>query len=222
MPTLPPPPPTDAQLASLPVFPLPRVVFFPGTALPLHVFEPRYLALVEQCLAEGSPLSVVAIRPGSEAEAPGSPPLVETAGAGSIVHHERQPDGRFGVVLRGTCRVVLKQELVTDGPFRRFRAERVDDQAVDMRTAAEALEAINGCLRVIGARVPNLAEALFRAVSATAAPSEVADRLAPVIFRNVAQRQALLECVDVNERLRRVLDRLSAIAASTANAASVN
>ena len=41
------------ELARLPVFPLPRVVFFPGTALPLHLFEPRYTEMIEDCLDSG-------------------------------------------------------------------------------------------------------------------------------------------------------------------------
>ena len=40
----------EAALAELPIFPLPRLVFFPDTILPLHIFEPRYRAMVADCL----------------------------------------------------------------------------------------------------------------------------------------------------------------------------
>lgn len=218
-----PPPPTPAQLASLPVFPLPKVVLFPGTALPLHVFEPRYVALVEHCLATGAPLAVAQIAPGHEEEHLGKPPLVPVSGVGSIIHHERQPDGRFGVVIRGTVRVrVLGEVEAPDVPFRLLHAEAIPDRLTDAKGAAALRASIDGCLSVIAAKVPHLAEALFRAVRASEDPGSAADRLIPVIFRSVPQRQALLACEDVNTRLSRVLDRLAAIAASTANSATIN
>ena len=48
----------------IPVFPLPEVVFFPGTVLPLHVFEPRYRRMVADCLAGDGRLAVAMLRPG--------------------------------------------------------------------------------------------------------------------------------------------------------------
>jgi Lon protease-like protein len=95
----------SADLDALPLFPLPQIVLFPGTALPLHVFEPRYRSLIEYCLESGSSLALPQIEPGHEAEQLGAPPLVRVAGVGAIVHHERLPDGRLGLVLRGLGRV---------------------------------------------------------------------------------------------------------------------
>ena len=52
---------SDEELVKLPVFPLPRVVFFPGTALPLHFFEPRYTRMIEECLERGCTAMAVAL-----------------------------------------------------------------------------------------------------------------------------------------------------------------
>ena len=70
------------ELARLPVFPLPRVVFFPGTALPLHLFEPRYTEMIEDCLESGcTAMAVALLSPGWEDSYEGKPAIHEIAGA---------------------------------------------------------------------------------------------------------------------------------------------
>ena len=61
-------------LQDLAVFPLPRVVFFPGTYLPLHIFEPRYRALMRDCITSGRmAMAVTLLKPGYEANYAGRP-----------------------------------------------------------------------------------------------------------------------------------------------------
>ncbi|MBW2589030.1 MAG: LON peptidase substrate-binding domain-containing protein [Deltaproteobacteria bacterium] len=98
------------ELARLPVFPLPRVVFFPGTALPLHLFEPRYTEMIEDCLDNGcTAMAVALLAPGWEDHYDGDPAIYEIAGAGRIVAHQRQPDGTHDVILHGLDRVRLHE-----------------------------------------------------------------------------------------------------------------
>ncbi|MGH7405380.1 MAG: LON peptidase substrate-binding domain-containing protein, partial [Candidatus Methylomirabilales bacterium] len=78
----------------IPIFPLPNVVFFPHTLLPLHIFEPRYRQMLADCLTGERWLAVVLLRPGWEAEYYGRPAVYAVAGAGEIVASERLPDGR--------------------------------------------------------------------------------------------------------------------------------
>ncbi len=205
----------SADLDVLPLFPLPQIVLFPGTALPLHVFEPRYRALIEYCLESGSALALPQIEPGHEAEQLGSPPLVRVAGVGAIVHHERLPDGRLGLVLRGLGRVEIVEELMTTSAYRTARVILLGEPLPDPAQSSADLAAIRDCLRLLARRVPNLSEALLNAVNSVDDPGIVADRLASVLFRAPAQRQALLECVDVNVRLRKVVERLGGLAAET-------
>jgi Lon protease-like protein len=204
-----------ADLDALPLFPLPQVVLFPGTALPLHVFEPRYRALAEYCLESGSALALPQIRPGHEAEHLGAPPLLRVAGVGAIVHHERLPENRIGLVLRGLGRVEIVEEHPTTAAYRTARVILLGEPLPDPARASADMAAIRDCLRLLARRVPNLSDALLSAVNSVDDPGIVADRLASVLFRAPTQRQALLECVDVNVRLRKVVERLGGLAAGT-------
>src|SRR5512145_638078 len=93
----------------LPIFPLPETVLFPNMLLPLHVFEPRYRRMVEDCLAGPRVLAMALIRTGALATA--RPEIHPVVGAGVIVHDERLPDGRFNIALKGVVRVAVEDEL---------------------------------------------------------------------------------------------------------------
>jgi ATP-dependent Lon protease len=110
----------------MPLFPLPNAVLFPGGLLPLHIFEPRYVAMTRHSLATHRTIAVVLTLPGDPDEQ-GNPPIVTACGAGVIVDHTELPDGRLNIVLRGEARVLL-HELPFVPPFRRARAEILADE----------------------------------------------------------------------------------------------
>jgi uncharacterized protein len=87
--------------STLPIFPLPSVVLFPGVFLPLHIFEARYRQMVSDALAGDRLIGMILLQPGYEADYEGAPPVYEVGCAGLITHVERLPDGRFNIVLRG-------------------------------------------------------------------------------------------------------------------------
>ncbi len=96
---------------TLGVFPLPNVVLFPHAHLPLHVFEPRYRALLRDAL-EGERMFVMAVKCSDK---PGD--VCPIACAASIADHQALPGGRADVILRGE-RVVELGEAVADTPYR--------------------------------------------------------------------------------------------------------
>jgi uncharacterized protein len=87
----------------IPLFPLPGVVLLPGALLPLHIFEPRYRAMVADALAGDGRIGMAMIRPGWELAAP-TPEIHPVGGAGRIVESEELPDGRYNIVLEGEFR----------------------------------------------------------------------------------------------------------------------
>src|SRR5262245_17564665 len=108
-------------LEALPLFPLQEVVLFPGAVLPLHVFEPRYKAMIRDCLASHRALAVVQITDSDRLDAHGHPGIARIAGAGVIIDHADLPEGRFNILVQGRERVGL-EELPFVAPYRTARA----------------------------------------------------------------------------------------------------
>src|SRR5262245_58041541 len=85
----------------IPLFPLPNLVFFPRMPLPLHVFEPRYRAMVRDALRGPRLIGMVLLRSGWKDDYAGRPPIFTTGTVGQMVRVEELADGRFDIVLRG-------------------------------------------------------------------------------------------------------------------------
>ncbi len=95
---------------TIPIFPLPNVVLFPNVFLPLHIFEPRYRAMVNDALTGDRIIGMVLLQPGHEADYEGRPPVFPVGCAGVMTHSERLDDGRFNIVLRGMERFRITGE----------------------------------------------------------------------------------------------------------------
>lgn len=90
----------------MPLFPL-NVVLFPGMALPLHIFEPRYREMIDRCLDEDLAFGVVLIKEGPEVGGEALPYRVGTAAR--IVKADRQQDGRMNIQVVGTRRFRIEE-----------------------------------------------------------------------------------------------------------------
>ena len=106
------------MLTRLSIFPLPGAILFPGLHLPLHVFEPRYRALVGDALARDRRIAM--IQPQIAAE---GAPLFEVGCVGRIGEVEALEDGRFNIVLEGEHRFRVMRELDVATPFRQVEGE---------------------------------------------------------------------------------------------------
>jgi len=95
----------------IPVFPLPNVVFFPRMPLPLHVFEPRYRAMVGDAARGARLIGMALLRGDWEAEYLGRPPIFSVGTVGEMVRIEELADGRFNIVLRGLREYTIAREL---------------------------------------------------------------------------------------------------------------
>lgn len=115
--------PEPKVLAALPIFPLPNVVLLPGMLLPLNVFEPRYLELVDHVLADGLHLGVPLLRPQGERTAERRAAFEPVFGLGKLVSHIRLPDGRRLIRLEGLGRVKLVHELPMQHLYRQVEVE---------------------------------------------------------------------------------------------------
>ncbi len=193
---------TADELAALPVFPLPRAVFFPGATLPLHVFEPRYRAMMEACVTTGPlAMAVARLEPGYEDDYDGHPPIATIAGAGRIVDWRRRGDGRFDLLLHGLTRVRLEEHPRERTEFRVATATPIPDRAPHPDAVQRELTGVLATAAALGAllreRHPDFELGLGPGLS----PGAVADRIADRVMADTDARQRLLETADVKVRL---------------------
>lgn len=203
----------------LPIFPLPDITFFPGTLLPLHIFEARYRAMVADALEGGRRLCVVQLKPGFEADYAGKPAVQPVAGAGEIVSAERLPTGRYNIVLRGDWRVRLSAEIPSDTLYRLALAERLEDQPASGDVSA-SLARIRGACRRLLETLARPADLLDAALDGEQPPGTIADRVAAAVLPSPTLRQELLEILDVERRLRRLAVALDELVSELRGGAS--
>ncbi len=121
-------PPADPGLpSSVPVFPLPTVVFFPGTVVPLHVFESRYRRMVRDARSGGGIIALALLKPGWEPEYYASPEVHPIGCAGKLVEVTDLPDGRYNIKLAGVCRVRF-EAFVAETPYRVARIRALPEE----------------------------------------------------------------------------------------------
>jgi Lon protease-like protein len=212
------PPGPRATLAkacsALKVFPLHGVAILPGTPTPLHVFEPRYKALVEDALAGDRMLAIPSLLVKSDAHAT-RPPLRQVCGAGVIEAEERYPDGRFDIVVRGLARVRLVEELGEGKPYREWKARILEDVWPPRGPGALAgqLDALRQIVLELSQRLPSESGApqLAEAVSQMKDPSAIVDLVAAAAVSDAGARQKVLEELDVAARLAYVMEEVAGV-----------
>jgi Lon protease-like protein len=121
-----------AGTVRLSIFPLAGALLFPGLQLPLHIFEPRYRAMVSDALARDRRIAM--IQPQAAVE---GAPLFSVGCVGKIADVEALEDGRFNIVLEGLSRFRVVRELEVTTPFRQVEAQLLEDDADAVLSAIE-------------------------------------------------------------------------------------
>jgi uncharacterized protein len=184
----------------LPLFPLPNLVFFPHTRLPLHVFEPRYRQMIKDAMETDERFGIVLLRPGWEADYFASPPVYNWGTLGTIEQAVPLEDGRFNIVVRGDVRFRILDE-VSRVPYRTARvvAEPEKPRAVeDAHAQRERLAEISRqYLRYLPDQttVPEIE---------TVSLDALANALIMSLNLDVAEKQKLLEQSDVIVRAEQI------------------
>lgn len=191
----------------VPIFPLPDLALFPNTLLPLHIFEPRYRAMVTDCLARDRRLAMVGLKPSDHGDYAGRPAVHEVAGLGRIVKCERLATGRFNILLKGEVRVRIERELPSDTLYRLVQSVELQDAGAERDAVPPLLDEVRrACRRIL--EVVRRATPEMEATLTAAAPGILCDQVASAVIPSPAVRQALLEELDVERRLRRLLAEL--------------
>jgi len=112
---------SDSQRLS--IFPLSGALLFPRMHLPLHIFEPRYRALISDAMARDRRVGMIQPKPATTSGEVDMPQLFDMGCVGKIAHVEAMDDGRYNIVLEGLSRFKLLRELDVTTPFRQVEAQ---------------------------------------------------------------------------------------------------
>ena len=206
-------PPGPLDLSSVPLFPLPNVVLFPRAVLPLHIFEERYKAMTADALAGQRQVAMALLKPGWEKHYYHRPAIEPVVCVGTILSHERLPDGKYNFLLRGHTRARVAREH-GDGPYRVAQLEPIaetNDLEIDLEDERRRLRHL---FPAPGLGQTTLGRQFSQLLSGDARTGDVADLLAFNFLEDVALKQSLLEEADVRLRVRRLIDAIEAAHAS--------
>jgi ATP-dependent Lon protease len=195
----------QAALGALPIFPLGQVALFPNVLLPLHIFEPRYQAMLKDCLDTHGALAIAHVEDPADIDELGHPKISAVAGAGIIVEHEALPGGRANIVLRGVARVRL-DELPFVSPYRRARAVVLPDHESPAKSADRA--ALLGAATAFASAVRRHDESFSFRAPTDLDDGALADICAHHLLVDPAARQKALEETNVTLRVRFVTSEI--------------
>jgi Lon protease-like protein len=139
------------------LFPLPNLVLFPHVMQPLHIFEPRYRALLEDALAGDGLIAMAALAPGWESDYDGRPPLEPAACLCRVMKWQKTPEGTYNVLLVGVRRIRLLEELPPQQLFREARVELLEDE-YSLSETSDRAERQRKLVKQFKAILPNLTD----------------------------------------------------------------
>ncbi len=195
----------------IPVFPLDGVVLLPRAPLPLNVFEPRYLNMVDDALSSDRLIGIVQVAPGGADE---KPHLQSVGSAGRITSFAETRDGRYLITLHGISRYVIEHEHETSCPYRQakvnFEAFERDLQSQEPSEEFDRAALLNALRAYLEA---NSMEAEWGSID-SAPPEVLVNSLSMICPFSSAEKQALLEADSIDDRGQALVALLQMGAAS--------
>ena len=182
----------------IPVFPLDGALLLPHAQLPLQIFEPRYLNMVDDAMASERIIGMVQTQAGTDPE---RPVLQHVGCAGKITAFTETSDGRYLITLTGLSRFLLLDELPVRTPYRQVRTDFLAFEH-DLRPVADDEDGFDR-MRLLGALKAYLENRSLDVdwETAKAAPAEaLINSLAMALPFDPAEKQALLEAPQLPDR----------------------
>jgi hypothetical protein len=200
--------------ASIPVFPLSRAIVLPRARLPLNIFEPRYLAMVNDALAGQRVIGMV--QPTEPENLVPKPGLCPVGCLGRLVAFSETGDGRYLISLLGMCRFEIAEELTVTTPYRQTRVS-YDRFAGDFIAPADAETTVDRprLMAALGAFASHRHLQADWSTLEKAGPEMLVNWLAMICPFDVREKQALLEAHDLAERAELLTGLLEIAAADT-------
>ncbi|RUW43708.1 MULTISPECIES: LON peptidase substrate-binding domain-containing protein [unclassified Mesorhizobium] len=183
---------------TIPIFPLEGALLLPGGRMPLNIFEPRYLQMVDEAVAGSRLIGIIQPGLNGALREDGEPELCNVGCIGRIIAFSETGDGRYLISLQGVCRFRIAHELTVKTPFRQckpapFLADLDEEQAADEIDRPALLRAFRAYLQA------NDLEADWESVS-RAENAMLVNALSMMAPYGPAEKQALLEAADLKTR----------------------
>jgi hypothetical protein len=196
--------PSSLDLSAVPLFPLPSIVLFPRAVLPLHIFEERYKTMTADVLDGGKLIALALLKPGWEKDYYSKPAIEPTVCVGQILTWEKLPDGKYNFLLQGRLRAKILREF-GDLPYRQAELEPLPELhalEIDLEDQRNLLLELFSAGMLAATPVGRQFRQLLGSPLPTA---DVADLLAFNFLDDVRFKQALLEELDVRQRVRQIV-----------------
>lgn len=182
----------------IPVFPLTAALLLPGGRMPLNIFEPRYLQMIDAAMAGERIIGMIQPSFDGTAREDGEPEIVSVGCIGRITSLTETGDGRYMIALQGVCRFRIVEELEVKTPFRQCRISPFGTDLEEDRSGAEVdrpalLKAFRAYLEA------NDLDADWNSVS-RAENAMLVNALSMMAPYGPAEKQALLEAPDLKSR----------------------
>ena len=120
----------------LPVFPLSNFIIFPRTTVPLNIFEPRYIEMIDQSMKTNRLIGMIQPKKSGQLK---KPDLYKVGCAGKITSFNETDDGRYLIILNGVCRFKIMDEINSDNLFRECEV-KYDDFLKDLNEKSEEIK----------------------------------------------------------------------------------
>ena len=191
----------------LPVFPLSNFIIFPRTTVPLNIFEPRYIQMIDQSMKTNRLIGMIQPKKSGELK---KPDLYKIGCAGKITSFNETDDGRYLIILNGICRFKVVDEINNDNLYRECNVE-YDDFSMDLDEKSEEIkfsdlnlifQNLKGLFKKQGYEI-NWKEVEKQSLDQTINTLSMASPF------SLEEKQVLLESKDLNirkERLKEILN----------------
>jgi Lon protease-like protein len=194
------------------VFPLPNMVMFPHVMQALHIYEPRYRAMLEEAIEDDRLIAMGLLAPGWEQQYEGRPPLHSTACLCRVATHQRTDEGTYNVLLLGVRRLRLMKELPPDKLFRVIESEIIEDFEPDdapAGTAAALQQRLLAAFKAAMPKIPAAYEQLDQLLGSQITLGMLSDIVAYTIDLDLEWKLRLLAENDVFRRTQILLEAIA-------------
>lgn len=193
------------------LFPLPNLVVFPHVVQPLHIFESRYVEMLEHAIADDFLIAMGLLLPGWEGEYEGRPPVDPVVCLGRVFSHAPTKENRYNILLGGLSRARIIRELPAKRSYREVELELLKDVAPaddDPDVSELHRDLVSAFRKLIPEESATAHKQLAEVLNNESELGTLTDLISYSLPLDLAFRQTLLGEVDVIQRTRLLLDQL--------------